>query len=211
MPELEKIALIDMDGTMANFEAAIRRDLKATMSADEIRLFGDVTLKKLEHIPHPKNRMDLIKRQPGWWARLDDIPVGLEIAQRLSEMGYSIHVLTQGPRKLSAGWAEKHEWFLQRLKPKVPKAQITITGDKGLVYGTLLVDDWPDYIGRWLKWRPRGLVLMPDRPYNKDYNHEQIVRYYDQETLPNTWPAVGRNIDAAMMAAKAAYDRKMEE
>ena len=34
--------------------------------------------------------------------------------------------------------------------------QITITMDKGLVYGKLLVDDWPDYVLRWLRWRKRG-------------------------------------------------------
>jgi hypothetical protein len=54
---------------------------------------------------------------------------------------------------------------------------ITITRDKGLVYGKVLVDDWPEYINRWLEWRPRGLVIMPANEANKGYFHPQVIRY----------------------------------
>lgn len=54
---------------------------------------------------------------------------------------------------------------------------ITITRDKGLVYGKVLVDDYPGYIERWLKWRKNGLVIMPASKSNKDFKHEQVIRY----------------------------------
>jgi hypothetical protein len=42
------------------------------------------------------------------------------------------------------------------------------------------VDDWPDYITRWLQWRPRGLVIMPDRPNNKGFDHPQVHRFSEE-------------------------------
>lgn len=32
------------------------------------------------------------------------------------------------------------------------------------------------YIESWLKWRPRGKVLIPDRPYNQGYWHPNVIR-----------------------------------
>jgi len=39
---------------------------------------------------------------------------------------------------------------------------------KSLVYGKVLVDDWPDYYLPWLGVRPRGLVTVPAHPWNAD-------------------------------------------
>jgi hypothetical protein len=54
---------------------------------------------------------------------------------------------------------------------------VTITHDKGLVYGAVLVDDWPDYILKWLEHRPRGLVIMPAHDHNAGFTHHNVVRY----------------------------------
>jgi 5'-nucleotidase len=54
---------------------------------------------------------------------------------------------------------------------------VTITMDKGLVYGKVLVDDYPEYALRWLKWRKRGLVIMPNQPWNQGFEHPQVHRY----------------------------------
>lgn len=40
--------------------------------------------------------------------------------------------------------------------------------------GTL--DDYPPYVKKWLKHRPRGRVLMLATPYNQDYRHDQVLR-----------------------------------
>jgi len=32
-------------------------------------------------------------------------------------------------------------------------------------------------INSWLKWRPRGLVIMPARSYNGGYSHPNVIRY----------------------------------
>jgi hypothetical protein len=73
-------------------------------------------------------------------------------------------------------WAEKVLWC----EKHIPDAEITITYKKGLSYGKVLYDDYPPYIFEWLKWRPRGRVLMLDAPYNQDTSHPRILRCYRQ-------------------------------
>ena len=58
---------------------------------------------------------------------------------------------------LKVRWVEKH----------LGDIDCTITRDKGLVYGKILVDDYSGYIKDWLDFRPRGLVIMPANDYNK--------------------------------------------
>ena len=69
-------------------------------------------------------------------------------------------------------------------------AQVTITEDKGLVYGKVLFDDWPNYITRWLKWRKRGLVLMLDHPWNQSFFHPNVIRIKGPEDFPRVEEAL---------------------
>jgi len=57
------------------------------------------------------------------------------------------------------------------------RVPITMTGNKGLVYGKILVDDFPPYIEAWLKHRPRGLVIMPAHRWNEKFQHPNVLRY----------------------------------
>jgi hypothetical protein len=126
-------------------------------------------------IPHLKARMHLIKSRGVWWEELPELPVGMKIVEMLKELDFSIHILTQGtdPEKNTEAWSYKAKWAMKHL-PGIP---ITITRNKGLVYGRVLVDDWPDYVLKWLKWRPRGQVIMPAQKWNKDFSHPNVFRY----------------------------------
>lgn len=169
------IALVDMDGTLADYSGAMTRDL--TILASPCCIWGlespPVDPGDLDKIPHMKARMDLIKNQPDWWFNLARLEGGFKIVDMLKREGYKIHVLTKGPKRNVSAWTEKVRWVQKHL----PNTNITITHDKGLVYGRVLVDDWPSYIEAWLKFRPRGLVIMPDQPWNKDFSHPQVIRF----------------------------------
>lgn len=65
----------------------------------------------------------------------------------------------------------------KKVKEKLTKEYSVEMGAKGLVYGAILVDDWPEYVERWLKHRPRGLVVMPASSNNVGYNHPNVIRY----------------------------------
>ena len=166
----EKIALFDMDGTLCDYEGSIRRCLMslAAPGEDEPQPFGD-------NPDYIENRIRLIRQRPGWWRELDMLANGYMILRKAVEIGFQIHILTKGPSGNSAAWAEKVEWCREHLKDI--DYNITITEDKGLVYGTVLVDDYPPYAERWLKWRPRGLVIMPVYSYNWDLDHPNVVHY----------------------------------
>ena len=51
----------------------------------------------------------------------------------------------------------------------LPDATVTLAGDKSLVYGRVLVDDWPPFFEGWLAVRPRGQVVCVAHPWNAEY------------------------------------------
>lgn len=169
------ISLVDMDGTLAGYTEELNRRLKLMASPEELQ----ATQTGFAWDSEPKyirERMQVIKANPGFWTELPPLEDGFEILNVLHDLGYSIHILTKGPRYAPIGWMEKLTWCQKHIKPPI-NYDITITMDKGLVYGNVLVDDYPEYILRWLRWRKRGIVVMPDRPWNKDFEHSQVYRY----------------------------------
>lgn len=189
MPTKEKIALFDMDGTLAEYEGKLLADLNQLAAPSEPELLS------LDNLPqHVEHRAKLIKSQPGWWRALDPIPLGLHVLTIAHNIGFKIHILTKGPFRTTLAWEEKVLWCRQHVDSRIGQhADITITEDKGLVYGTVLVDDFPDYINRWLTWRPRGVVLFPPRPCNAGFFHPQAVPIVTADTM---YPILKKAFDA---------------
>jgi len=162
----QNIALIDMDGTLANYESAMRAKLT--------EIFGDEVENKWFFGEH-KPAIEMIKTIPGFWRNLPKIELGFKIVELLKAGGFDLHILTRGPHNAINGWSEKVEWAREHL----PNTPITITEDKGLVFGRILVDDWGPYCESWLKFRPRGLVIMPAYYHNEGYdriNPGRVIR-----------------------------------
>ena len=189
---MEKIALFDMDQTLADYEGQLRRDLArlnpndAPWSANGFRLHGSEVPGWL------KNQMRLVKSQPNWWLNLPRIEANFKILETARRIGFQIHILTKGPRRTASAWTEKLLWCQKNISPDV---DVTITQDKGLTYGRVLMDDWPEYLTRWLTWRPRGLGIMPANDGNTDFQHPNVVRYN------------GTNLDEVVERLQAAYER----
>lgn len=167
MKKSEPVALVDLDGTLADYNGAM------TAALEEIATPGDQTIIGQQAPSHLRARQLMIRSQPGWWRNLPKLEKGFEILKVLRELDFEIHILTKGPNKTTNAWTEKVEWCQEH----VPDASIVIAQDKGLVYGKVLVDDWPDYVTRWLEWRPRGYVIMPDQPWNHGFKHSLVSKY----------------------------------
>jgi FMN phosphatase YigB (HAD superfamily) len=172
----EPIALFDLDGTLADYDAAMRRDMRLLQAPGEPE-WDPSADREAEYI---KERQTLIRRQPGWWEALERYPPGFEILTEARTLGFQCHVLTKGPASAVGSWTEKLRWC----QIHVPDLLVTVTQDKGIVYGKVLVDDWPPYVHRWLEWRPRGLVIMPAHPWNRGLKHDNVIRYTGRELLP---------------------------
>ncbi|MGD1065503.1 MAG: hypothetical protein ABR975_01660 [Vulcanimicrobiaceae bacterium] len=124
-PDYERVALFDLDGSLADYDLAMRRDLQ--------------------------------------------------------------------PLRAPKAWTEKVEWCKEQ--PELVTADIHLTMNKGLVYGTFLYDDYPVYMDLWLANRPRGLGVMLTTPDNAPYAHPNVVK----------WD--GTNLEEVQRAMQIAYDR----
>ncbi|MDD5650627.1 MAG: hypothetical protein PHF86_09460 [Candidatus Nanoarchaeia archaeon] len=171
MKEQERIALFDMDGTLCDYESRLIADLNDLNSPQE---------QYIDRVPdddvplYLRKRVDLIRSSVEWWATLPKFQLGFDIWELTNDLGFRRMILTAGPKRNPNAWSGKKIWIDGNLGTNT---DITITRDKGLVYGKVLVDDWPDYILRWLEWRPRGLVIMPASKTNENFKHEQVIRY----------------------------------
>ena len=167
------IALFDLDGSLADYESALARDLRKLQSPEETPMTGN--LHDLERQEHIHARMQLIKSMPGWWLSLPRIEAGFDVVSAAADLGYEMNVLTKGPGSHSIAWKEKLEWC--KAQPELHTANIHIVSNKGLVYGNVLYDDYPNYMAIWLEHRPRGLGIMPVTEYNKDFHHPNVIKY----------------------------------
>lgn len=167
----EKIALFDMDGTLCDYESGLERSMTELQFPEEPSYSG---VPRDDAPAYLKARADLIRYDPEWWANLPKFQLGFDIWDLVEKLGYRRMILTQGPKRNPNAWTGKKLWIDRNLGQNV---DITITRDKGLVYGKVLVDDWPEYIIRWLEWRPRGLVIMPANKDNISFDHPQVIRY----------------------------------
>lgn len=190
----EKIALVDMDGTIADYEKAIKTDMAYISSPED-----DAFCLYSEHHPkYLKNRMDIIKRQPGWWRNIAPIPAGFFVLSMMRQIGFDTHILTKGPSSKSHAWAEKVDW----VRKHIGDIPITITEDKGLVYGRVLFDDYPGYVMRWLKWRPRGIVVMMKNQGNEKFSHDRVIKID-----PETFTKDADRVAEVREKLQAAFDR----
>ena len=103
------IALFDMDGSLADYDGAMVRDLDELRAPAEPAITRE-NLWRTEHPPHVQARLRLIKGQPGWWLNLDPIPMGMTVLRLCERLGFDIHVLTKGPKRHSLAWDEKVQW-----------------------------------------------------------------------------------------------------
>jgi len=168
------VALVDLDGTLADYDGAMLRDMSALAGPNEEDYLPYTRSSK----PYIISRENLIKRIPGWWSSLHPIEENMALVHAMKDIGFCIHILTKGPSSKSQAWAEKVEWTRKWL----PFASITVTEDKQLVYGKILFDDFPEYQERWLKFRPRGLGIVPLKESNKHFKHPNVV-FYDGKNL----------------------------
>lgn len=165
----ENVALFDMDGTLCDYESHMLGFLESIKSPDEISYqphFGRVP-------DYIQRRKDLISSSEEFWSEMPKFQLGFDVLKISRELGFRNMILTQAPRNKPKALSGKRMW----LEKNLPDLDFTMTRDKGLVYGKVLVDDFPPYIEKWLEWRKNGVVIMPAGKHNEGYIHKQLVRY----------------------------------
>jgi 5'-nucleotidase len=173
---MKPTALIDLDGTLADFHGAMTRDLRRMRAQEEVFDFNPDAENEHSHL---KARYDAIKSQPDWWFNLEPIEQGFRVLEMLKQLDFKLHVCTRASMNLPQCWAEKVRW----VKKYLPGTKMTITQDKSLVQGAVLMDDWVGYVKPWLKQQSQGLVIMPDRSWNQDFAHANVIRHGADEVV----------------------------
>lgn len=191
MAKIEDVALFDMDGTLCDYDKALLEKLEGLRSPHEPHL-----LSMRNAPPYIKKRADMIRASEEWWENLPKFQLGWDVLEVAKSLDYRIMILTQGPRKNPSSWSGKKKWIDKNLGEDV---DVTITRDKGLVYGKVLVDDFPGYIKDWLEYRKRGVVIMPANESNQNFTHPNVIRYD------------GTNINQVKKALELAKKREFRE
>lgn len=189
----ESIALFDMDGTLFDYNKSLLRSLNDIRSPFEKEVFEEDLAHAEEFI---SRRRKLITQSRNFWENLEKFPLGWDVLELTQELNYKHMILTQCPKDKPEAASGK----LLCLKRHFPEGiDYTLTRDKGLVYGKVLVDDFPGYIERWLEWRDNGLVIMPANFGNRNYHHQNVIRYD------------GKNLDEVRRALEIVKERKSGE
>ena len=192
-----RMALLDMDGVLFDYEVQLRKDLSELASEWEKENYNldEVSIWDLEK-QHAwmKARIDLIKKQPGWWRNLPKYLPGWEVYQVAEKIGFCTEILTKGPRSKPLASSEKQECIAIHFGEDHPPVNV-VGKNKSRYYGRVLVDDYPEYVAGWLEHRPRGLAIMPLHSYNKRFLHANVL-HYD-----------GQNLEEVERCLQAAYDR----
>ncbi len=181
----KRIALFDLDGTLADYTGAMKRDMEKIECPEEsIDSTDPLSWRDPDKAEYLGARESMIEKQPGWWLELEVIEAGKKIFDLAQKLGFEAQVLTKGPQECSAAWGEKHEWCKKHLgvDPLTKKdIKVTITREKAQYYGHVLVDDYWKFMEPWLKVRPRALGLMPRTESNKDKSHDHMRHYNDKD------------------------------
>lgn len=173
----DKIALFDMDGVLCDYEGTLIKDLENLRSPNEKpikEVFGE---KVPEYI---KKRMILIKSNPNWWINLPKYKPGWDLLKLAKQIGFRIIILSKNPGHNPEALSGKKKWVENNIDRDL---EVILTSDKGLVYGRILVDDYPEFAKRWLEHRPNGIVIMPVNRNNKNFKHPQVIKYNGKNLL----------------------------
>ena len=177
----DPIALFDLDGTLANFDGGMEAGMLRLATPQEIADGVHFPREQDDEPDHIRERRRAVKRQPGFWRDLEVLPLGKQLLDHAILLGFEVSILTKAPKKNFAAWSEKVEWCWRNLPMDEADIGVNLVTNKGLVYGRLLVDDYPPYIAKWLAHRPRGTVIMPAWPWNEGFQHPQVFRVSEAE------------------------------
>jgi hypothetical protein len=166
------IALFDMDDTLFDYLGSLRKELEKIRAPNEPEII--LNFQKLPQ--HIKNRIGLITGYESFWSEMPKFQLGWDVFSIAEELGYSNVIATKGPAKNPVAWSGKKKCITEHLGPFCGLVEVN-NQDKNLIYGHILVDDYPDYVGPWLSVWKESWAILPAHEYNKDYKHPRAIRY----------------------------------
>lgn len=167
-----------MDGCIADWNTPAVKMLKELESPSEAGLYDyDNVHLMQDKYPHFEARVNLIMERKGFWLNLNPIPAGIQLYWKLTQH-FDTYILTKAPPMSSLAWGEKIDWLHKHIDPNIKKV-ITVSHDKGMVYGDIFFEDYGKNVRSWTAKHPHGHIILPDRTWNQEVNHPNVHRWKD--------------------------------
>lgn len=165
------VALFDLDGTLADLDRQLADDMNRIKGPDEPDFVAALPGQKSP--PHIKARKIMIFNQPDWWEQLPRYQPGWDVLEMVRQAGLQVQIASKPSMDCHDSAAQKLRWVERHLG----KVVTHLSGDKGMIQADLLVDDWVQYVARWLELNPQGRAILPLHSWNQDFRHDRAIHY----------------------------------
>lgn len=150
--------LCDVDGVLADFVAAVCRNLKGDLDPEDFKEPSMLDAMDQED----KKRFELLSKRDGFCSTIRPYPGAKSFLKMLED----VHIVTKPWNSPTWSW-ERSRWLEEHFG--IDKSKIIFTGLKHMVHGDVLIEDNADNLNQWSEENPRGAGILLDRPWNRDH------------------------------------------
>lgn len=184
----DNVILVDMDGVLADFDAAVLRHLPVVERVARTHFYIAED--------HPKHaaRVDEITRDPEFFRNLPLVDNALQGWQRLIDAGYQPRICSAPLSRNQAAVQGKLAWLRLQFVPQFGERVVSeaiIDKTKSRYDGLALIDDRPEVDTNSGRATWRHIVF--DQPYNKHSRTALRIRGWDDPHLEDILEAARRS------------------
>lgn len=147
------IILVDMDNTICDLDGALISALsqlsQATPAPGPV-VDWQALIRQRSHFELDSKTDELAREimlKPGFFANLDPMEGAVGALLELEKRGYHVVLCTSAIRESEHCVADKCAWVRRHLGPRWDREKLTISKDKTLIRGKILIDDRPEQPG----------------------------------------------------------------
>lgn len=196
-------AAFDLDGTLADYSGELARRMNLIRAESEHEYPPEYFDNKRTWPDFVEARRSLITGVEEFWTSLPVLADGAAILKVLESMSVRVFILSKGPRTKPEAWSGKHKWSAKHF----PHLPLNIVHGKSHFDADILVDDHPPYVANWLAKRPKGLAIVPARPWNRELDGAPNVL---RVTMPTDEAILREAIANVLLRVPSEYDFKTE-